>query len=335
MQSFGLDLSTDPRKAWWCELDWPAGDGGPPLVVDLGQAHARGARDDTTLTAVLVERLALFGPAAGRVAGIDAPVGWPQAFVDAIRDWSEGSAPRIVKRPELRLRPTDRFVQEATGLTPMSVSTDRIGSTALLCAGILSGLAEQAGAQVLDRARAGDGIAEVYPAAALRLWSTGDGRPLATAGYKTEPASRERLLGQLGEVVGIPDLALEQMIASDDALDALLCALIAGAVARGLTFGVDEPVRAGDLVAPSTRVADPLAALEGRADRAEALRVEAAPLAHREGWIHVPRRGDLPGLVGERGAVSSGADAAVSQAAVPAAAPVLAIASVPTAAPAA
>lgn len=297
MHSLGLDLSTDPRKAWWCELAWPEAGDGLIRITDLGQAHALGARDDASLVVVLAERLAAFGPAPGRIAGIDAPIGWPRAFVDAIRDWTEGPRPRLVKRSELRLRPTDRFVLEATGLTPMSVSTDRIGSTALLCANALSELADRLGVDWLDRGRAGDGIAEVYPAAALRLWSTGDGRPLATAGYKTEAAAREVLLAQLSEVVEGDDAYWDDMVAADDALDALLCALIAGSVARGATLSVDEPVLAGALVPPSTRVADPLAALEARADRAEALRVAAQPDAAREGWIHIPRRADLPTLI--------------------------------------
>jgi Protein of unknown function (DUF429) len=295
MHSLGLDLSTDPRKAWWCEVAWPERGCGPVSIVDLGQAYDLGARDDASLARVLAERITAFAPHRERIVGIDAPLGWPQAFVDAIRAWSEDDQPRITKRTELRLRPTDRFVQEATGLTPMSVSTDRIGSTALLCAHVLSALAETQGLGVLDRARAEDGVAEVYPAAALRLWSTGDGRPLAWSGYKVDMAAREVLLRQLAEVV---DVELEgeiaaQMIASDDALDALLCALVAGTIARGGTFSVDEPVRAGDLVPPSSRVADPLAALEARTDRAEALRRAAGAGAAREGWIHVPRRATL------------------------------------------
>ncbi|MEH3053386.1 MAG: DUF429 domain-containing protein [Patulibacter minatonensis] len=290
MHALGLDLSTDPRKAWWCELAWPAS-GGPARIVDLAQAHGHGARDDASLARVLSARLAAFAPTPDRVAGIDAPIGWPEAFVEAVSDWMSGERPRLRKRTELRLRPTDRFILEATGLTPMSVSTDRIGSTALLCAQVLSELAELTGRDVLDRARAQDGIAEVYPAAALRLWSVGDGQPLASAGYKTEREARERMVAQLGEVVQADDDAVwESLRATDDALDSLLCALIAGSVARGATFSVDSPVHAGDLVPPSTRVADPLAALEARADRAEALRMTAVDGAAREGWIHVPRR---------------------------------------------
>ncbi len=299
MDAFGLDLSTDPRKAWWCELHWPAGAERAQLV-DLGQAYDLGARGDASLATVLAERIEAFAPSAERVAGIDAPLGWPQAFVDAIRDWAHADRPRLAKRTELRLRPTDRFVQEVTGLTPMSVSTDRIGSTALLCAHVLSELADRTGRSTLDRARATDGIAEVYPAAALRLWSTSEGLPLAWAGYKTEASARTLLLEQLVEIVDLDgpesEASVERMIASDDALDAMLCALVASAVARGRTFTVDAPVRAGDLVPPSTRVADPLAALEGRTDRAEALRLGAGELAAREGWIHVPHRGQLPEL---------------------------------------
>jgi hypothetical protein len=297
MDALGLDLSTDPRKAWWCELHWPQ-DAGRATIVDLGQAHEHGARGDASLASVLAERLHAFAPSSDRIAGIDAPLGWPQAFVDAIRDWAHADRPRLAKRTELRLRPTDRFVQEITGLTPMSVSTDRIGSTALLCAHVLSDLAERVHRGALDRARARDGIVEVYPAAALRLWSTSDGRPLARAGYKTEASVREELLGQLAEVVDVDapgaELHVERMIDSDDALDALLCALVAGAVARGETFSVDAKVRADDLVLPSTRVADPLAALDGRTERAEALRASAVDLAEREGWIHVPHRSSFP-----------------------------------------
>lgn len=302
MDALGLDLSTDPRKAWWCQLHWPE-EAERAEIVDLGEAYdagARVARDDAWLANVLAERIATFGPTPERIAGIDAPLGWPQAFVDAILAWSQADRPRLAKRTELRLRPTDRFVQEISTLTPMSVSTDRIGSTALLCAHLLSEFADRAGHATIDRARCEHGIAEVYPAAALRLWSTGDGRPLAWAGYKTEATSRAALLEQLAEIVDLerPGASeyVEQMTASDDALDAMLCALIASAIARGQTFAVDEAVRAGDLVPPSTRVADPLAALEARADRAEALRQAATELAGREGWIHVPRRAALPEL---------------------------------------
>lgn len=314
MHAFGLDLSTDPRKAWWAEVAWPQAAGDRITIVDLDHAHAHGARDDASLIAVLAERIAAFDPGPERVAGIDAPIGWPQAFVDAIGEWMGGAAPRLSKRPELRLRPTDRFVTEATGLTPMSVSTDRIGSTALLCVSVLSELAERGQLPAHDRARLGDGIAEVYPAAALRLWSTGDGRPLAQAGYKALPAPREALLAQLSEVVEITDAQWELMVEFDDALDALLCALVAGCAARGGTFSVDEPVAAGDLVAPSTRVADPLSALEGRADRAEALRRSGQAGAEREGWIHIPRRSDLPALLGEAQPPARGAVVAASAA---------------------
>lgn len=299
MHALGLDLSTDPRKAWWCELHWPEG-AQFATITDLGHAHEHGARNDATLAGVLAERLHAFEPSPERMVGIDAPLGWPQAFVDAVRDWAHSDRPRLAKRTELRLRPTDRFIQEVTGLTPMSVSTDRIGSTALLCAHLLSELSDRLDRGVLDRARGRDGIAEVYPAAALRLWGASDGRPLAWAGYKTDASARELLIEQLAEAVDLEapgaEVHVEHMVACDDALDAMLCALVASAVARGTTFSVDAPVRAGDLVPPSTRVADPLAALDGRTERAEALRLSAGPAAEREGWIHVPRRALLTEL---------------------------------------
>lgn len=86
------------------------------------------------------------------------------------------------------MRHTDRAVHERTGLTPLSVATDRIAHPALRWAGIEARLREQG----IDTARDGSGlICEVYPAAALRLWHLPQGRAAELPAQLRELAREE------------------------------------------------------------------------------------------------------------------------------------------------
>ena len=194
---------------------------------------------------------------AARVAdkvGVDCPFGWPSAFVRLVRDhqsaqlFAPPSSGREWRRG-LTVRATDEHVHQVTGLTPLSVSADRIAHAALRWTAI----AASAAAEGLDASRDGSGLmAEVYPAAALRLWG------LPHRGYKgpANRAAREELVDLL--VADAPWLQLGEFEdlcrTSDHALDAVLCALVARAVACGGT----EPA--------------------GRHQ----------PEAVQEGWIHLP-----------------------------------------------
>ena len=105
---------------------------------------------------------------------------------------------------------------------------------------------------------------EVYPAAALLLWG------LPREGYKASGEAREELLATIEAEAPWLEWApgaWEACVASDDALDAVLCALIARAAALGLT-------------------APPPA--------------EELELARAEGWIHLPRKGSLGELLTDR-----------------------------------
>ncbi len=186
--------------------------------------------------------------------GVDCPFGWPTAFVRLVREHQRGQlgAPPSSGREWRRamtLRVTDQHVHRATGLTPLSVSADRIAHAALRWAAI----AATVSAGGLDASRDGSGLlAEVYPAAALRLWG------LPYRGYKglDNRSVRGGLVDSL--LAGAPWLDLaeheERCRDSDHALDAVLCALVARAVACGMT----QP-----------------------ADRHQ-------PEAAEEGWIHLP-----------------------------------------------
>ena len=116
-------------------------------------------------------------------------------------------------------------------------------------------------------------MVEVYPGAALPQWSdaAADLR-FDPRGYKgKDKAEQRRALVDLLQRAAAwlePDAATRTVcIKNDDALDALLCSLIARTAARGLTLP------------PET--------------------MKQSRLAPVEGWIHLPRKGSLAKLVGE------------------------------------
>lgn len=130
-------------------------------------------------------------------------------------------------------RTTDLHVaQVLPGAVPLAVGADRIAAVAMRAAGLLAALAD-AGKPV-DRAGAGL-LVEVYPAAALRLWG------FASRSYKGRGnrAALSQLVDELQ--TALPALEWqghdEACRSSDDALDAVVCALLARAAHLGLTSG--------------------------------------------------------------------------------------------------
>ncbi len=192
--------------------------------------------------------------------GIDCPFGWPDGFLRLVTDHSARTLQMPAGRPdgwrrEYVLRETDRHVHATTGLRPLSVAADYIGHVAIRLVALISELDP-----AVDSALDGSGaIAETYPAAALLRWG------LPHRGYKgsANQVAREAIVDGLLAAAPWLDLGTHATVvrASDHALDAVLCALVARARGRGFT----EPPR--DI-----------------------------SLARREGWIHVPTRplADLP-----------------------------------------
>ncbi len=251
MRTAGVDLSVAAKGTAAATIEWEAGSEDRARVGE----PSRGL-DDAALLDLLAE---------AEWTAIDAPFGWPEPMVAAVHAYATEDRWPATDKPSFRLRRTDTHVHDRVlaeteqKLWPLSPSTDRISLTAWR----LAGLREAAFARSrvrFDRSGA-DRVVEAYPAAALLLWD------LPRDGYKTDPAAREDLLAVLEERA--PWLAWEPgareaCVESDDALDAVLCALIARAAALGLT----EPPPA-----------------------------EAERLARVEGWIHLPRKaclGELP-----------------------------------------
>jgi predicted nuclease with RNAse H fold len=211
--TLGIDLASRAERTAACAIDWSDG---RARVVDLACSQ-----DDE----------ALLGRMAGAdKVGIDAPFGWPHDFVDAVAQFHAGGPWPEAAVGALRYRETDRVVAALTRRWPLSVSTDLIGVPAFRAARLLSRLAERG--EKIDRSGGGK-VVETYPAAALRLWG------FASTGYKRRQGrpSLGRLLAALRRrTAGWLELdspAHRLCGRSDDALDALVAALIARAAAQG------------------------------------------------------------------------------------------------------
>jgi predicted nuclease with RNAse H fold len=247
MVTVGIDLSADPAKTGVARIRWAGGRADvEEIKLNLSVPSLADEIEGADWTA------------------IDSPFGWPDEFIRVIALWSRERRWEGKERAVLRYRLTDERVSETR--YPLSVSSDRIGSTAMRCAELLHEVGQRRGAPV-DRAGA-DKIIEVYPAAALKIW-----RPYFVDKYKrTGEQGKEKrtdLLASLAQQSAWLHLTEEQQalcIKTDHAIDALVCALMARAASRD---GLTEPI-------PD--------------DPAELQR------AQREGWIHLPSPGSLDKL---------------------------------------
>jgi len=163
--------------------------------------------------------------------GIDCAFGWPIKFSQFITNHQDLSNQDPIDggmdfRRELSFRETDREVRRLTGRWPLSVSTDRLGLSAIRCAGLLSKY--QAKGIEVDRSGA-KLLVEVYPGATLRNWN------FDTTGYRINPEARATILEELE--LKAPWLEIDsfrtQMIESADCFDAVVAALAARAGYQG------------------------------------------------------------------------------------------------------
>jgi hypothetical protein len=122
----GVDLAAQSRKTAACMIEWDEHGAG---YVHCPTDHYR----DEDLFAKLVDTQYVTR------AAIDAPFGWPMQFIDTITAYQFGGAwpdpfNSNASVRNLRLRATDQAIYTILKLTPLSVSTDRIGNVALRCA---------------------------------------------------------------------------------------------------------------------------------------------------------------------------------------------------------
>lgn len=246
MVALGVDLSTDPRKTWVCQISAFA-EGAEVLSLE-------GGHDDEGLLARMGE---------ADIVGIDCPLGWPDPFVAALAAHSttgpwpgrSGAGGPDAYRRTLMLRATDIAIKKATGINPLSVSANLLGATAMRCA-LLQDALLAAGLEV-DRTGRSGLIVEVYPRAALQAWG------LQGTGYKglaNSDQCGQLADGLLGLIEGLtigPDL-VAHLRRNDDALDAFVSALVALDVRRSGPSPIPEPLleqaaREGWIHVPSGR----------------------------------------------------------------------------------
>jgi len=226
----GIDLAGSAKRTAVCRVDWRPGG----LQVEFEQDC-----DDAALVRLLAR-----SATAGHWVGIDCPLGWPIDFVSTVVAHSAHAplppSADLIRRSDhkalnpLLYRMTDEVIYNKVGSRPpLSVAANLLGVVALRCARLL-GEVERDGVP-LDRSGLTGPIAEVYPAATLRVWQL-SGRE----SYKRPESKRARqsivelLEGALG--IGLPAEVAERCVASHDALDALIAAFAARAAALGRTI---------------------------------------------------------------------------------------------------
>jgi predicted nuclease with RNAse H fold len=245
VETVGIDIAARERGTAVCKVAWSS----KGVRAELLQA-----RNDDELVALI---------RSSRKVGIDCPIGWPQAFVATVaahhaqqrlpaRAWFVPRADGKRLDP-LTHRLTDDVTWKRTGTRPpLSVSTNLLGVVALRVARLLDRLAEEGFA--VDRAGTGV-LAEVYPAAALRIWRIG-----GAASYKRPAATGPRadILNRLENELAtrFSEQVRKGCISSHDDLDALISAVVARAVDLGHSDGPRTP--------------------------------EEYQCAQSEGWIHLP-----------------------------------------------
>jgi predicted nuclease with RNAse H fold len=217
VRTVGVDLSAEPKKTAVAVVDWTPNDA---RVVSV----AVGQDNDDILRAT----------AGAQKVGIDCPLGWPEPFIDFVtahRDRGPLLPHDLTGRRSLAYRTTDLvLVRDPEQPNPLSVSADRIGHAAMRAAGLLASFAENR--KKVDRTGRTGIVVEVYPAAALKHWQ------LSHRKYKGSESAAERakLLTRLlrtGSWLSMSKADKRLCRDSDDAFDAVICALIARAAGLG------------------------------------------------------------------------------------------------------
>lgn len=209
MVTWGLDLSTDPRKCAAVAIRW---DAGRPHVLEV-----RKRLTPAMIVDLITSRDAQFA--------VDVPFGWPDAFigfVTAHRDQAQrppGDRDAWRKETLARRATDDRLLRY--GALPLPAAFDRLGKTAVMWSAIEFDLGE-AGIR-LDRSGITGRVCETYPSAALAAWRLPKAKPSL------------EFIRQAFPFLTIGNDCASELSTGEDARDALVCALVARAAALHLT----------------------------------------------------------------------------------------------------
>lgn len=241
MRVVGIDLAASPASTG-------------VVVLEQGSERWSARAVDGDATDDLLVEIARDAAAVG----LDAPLGWPDAFVDAVTAHHRFARwPGTTDRRGLTHRLTDRVTRDVIGRFPLSVSADLLGVVAMRAALLQQRWAYEVWRGLAPRDGSGP-LSETYPAAAFAVWG------IECRGYKARARPDEARVVREGIVRELARSTQEWLdlgevervgVVNDHVLDALVCALIAVAVVTGRTVGPTG---------------------------------EDVEVARREGWIHVP-----------------------------------------------
>lgn len=214
MKLVGVDLSTDPNKTGVCTLD----------EGRICASLCRGPSDQHT------ERL-LKRCSDAYVVAVDVPFGWPKPFIEALAGYHIG-VPFDLPRKQYQLRTTDLWVKDNfPPLQPKSVSTDKLGSTAIAGTNLLHALSKNGFRLSPQEVSVYAAVIEVYPAASLRAWDLRD---------YTKDETLRRLQEEFG--LAIDETTKQELLGNVHCFDALIATLTAREYASGSTFDPPEDI---------------------------------------------------------------------------------------------
>ncbi len=221
VRTVGVDMAAEAKGTAVAVVEWPEAASRPDEPARLAELRV-GSGDEAVLAAL----------DGADKAALDCPLGWPEPFTEFVVAHRTGhvlpplGVDGLAWRRTLSRRTTDHECQRLTGLVPLAVAADRIAAVAMRGAGLLGAL--HAAGRPVDRAGGGT-VVECYPAAALKRWSLPHRSYKRTAGAP----GLARLVDAL--TAALPGLDVdgheELLRGSDDAFDALVCALVARAAA--------------------------------------------------------------------------------------------------------
>jgi predicted nuclease with RNAse H fold len=248
----GVDLGAEPKRTAVAMLEWD------PDGVRLLELKTTADDDEILELALQADK-----------TGIDCPLGWSDDFVAFVNEHHAGSILSTpvdaAARVPLRYRATDLYLIEEKLGRPLSVSSDLIAVPAMRAAGLLAAMV-RAGIEV-DRAGVTGGVAETYPALAVRHWKLDGGKYKGAGNEENLSAMADKLRrGFRGRLdFGEHRSAVRR---SDDAFDAVVCSLVARAttvyrgtaqIPRGL---IARARREGWIAVPTCRLDELIAPVE-------------------------------------------------------------------------
>jgi len=269
MWTIGVDIASENSRTAICCIDW--GGSGAKVV------HLR--VDKMTNKEIIEEIQTLRSAGQPCDIGIDAPFSFPISFLNAVQAMAKGKTPPGTTDV---WRLTEQYLKSHLSIQPLSSTASLITNTVTgRCLPVRYALAGSAYTDLLGYTTR---IFEVYPASALISWKVPvraeKGEPSykqsGSAGDKARECVLKHLFGTStasgsGSWLHVPSPSpMDLLCATDDAIDALVCALVAKIA--GDPGRPTEPAKTH----PFTR--------------AELKQIK------QEGWIHVPPFSSLKAL---------------------------------------